>query len=72
MTVYENILNIFSIFNRKLVGNKAKGRISKRVFQENKTNQIFQKTSTSYPLIRTRMYACKVTDLIDEVSLLPY
>ena len=72
MTVYENIFNIFSIFNRTLVGNKAKGRISKRVFQENKTHQIFQKTSTSYPLIRTRMYACKVTDLIDEVSLLPY
>ena len=36
------------------VGNKAKGRISKRVFQENKALQIFRKTKISYPLIRTR------------------
>ena len=43
--------------NEKLiynVGNKAKGRILKRVFQENKARQIFQKTNVSYPLIRTR------------------
>ena len=32
------------------VGNKAKGRISKRVFQENKTHQTFRKTNISYPL----------------------
>ena len=38
------------------VGNKAKGRISKRVFQENKAHQIFQKTNISYSLIRTRAY----------------
>ena len=31
------------------------GRISKRVFQENKAHQIFQKTNVSYPLIRTQM-----------------
>ena len=37
-----------------LVGNKAKGRISKRVFQENKARQIFRKTNILYPLIRTR------------------
>ena len=36
-----------------IVGNKAKGRISKRVSQENKARQIFQKTNISYPLIRT-------------------
>ena len=36
------------------VGNKAKGRISKRVFQENKAHQIFRKRNISYPLIRTR------------------
>ena len=35
------------------VGNKAKGRISKRVFQENEARQIFWKTNISYPLIRT-------------------
>ena len=37
----------------QLLGNKAKGRISKRVFQENKARQIFWKTNISYPLIRT-------------------
>ena len=30
-----------------IVGNKAKGRISKRVFQENKARQIFRKTNIS-------------------------
>ena len=34
------------------VGNKAKGRISKQVFQENKARQIFRKTNISNPLIR--------------------
>ena len=37
-----------------MVGNKAKGRISKRVFHENKARQIFRKTNIFYPLIRTR------------------
>ena len=41
----------------QLVGNKAKGRISYRVFQDNKARQILWKTNTSYPLIRTRMCA---------------
>ena len=36
------------------VGNKAKGRISKRVFQENKECQIFRKKNIFYPLIRSR------------------
>ena len=31
----------------------ARGLISKRVLQENKVRQIFQKTNISYPLIRT-------------------
>ena len=39
------------------VGNKAKGRMSKRVFQENKARQIFRKTNISYLLIRTRTCA---------------
>ena len=38
------------------VGNKVKGRISKRVFQESKARQIFRKTSISYPLTRTCAY----------------
>ena len=39
------------------VSNKAKGRLSKRVFQENKTCQIFQKKNISYPLICTHTCA---------------
>ena len=38
-----------------IVSNKAKGRILKRVLQENKARQIFRKTNISFPLIRTRM-----------------
>ena len=34
--------------------NKAKGRISKRLFKENKARLVFRKTKISYPLIRTR------------------
>ena len=36
----------------------VKGRISKRVFQGNKARQIFRKTNTAYPLIRTGTYVC--------------
>ena len=39
------------------VGNKAKGQISKWVFQEIKACQIFRKTNISYPLILTRTCA---------------
>ena len=39
------------------VVNKAKRRISKRVFQENQARQIFRKTKISYHLIRTRTCA---------------
>ena len=42
---------------RQLPGNKAKGRISKRVFQESKARQNFRKTNISYLLIRTCTYA---------------
>ena len=41
----------------KVVGNKAKGRISRRMFQENKASQIFQKATICYSLIRTHMWA---------------
>ena len=47
-------LNVHNIY---LVGNKAKGQISKRVFQENKASQIFRKTNISYTLMRTRTCA---------------
>ena len=46
----------------EFVSNKAKGRISKRVLQENKARQIFRKTNISYPLIRTRTPFCLITD----------
>ena len=47
------IQRILIHFKEYYVGNKAKGRISKRVFQENKARQIFKKTNISYPLVRT-------------------
>ena len=45
-------------YNLKIVGNKAKGLISKRVFEENKTCRISLKMKISYPSIahvRTRI-----------------
>ena len=41
----------------QIVGNIAKGRISKRVFEENRARQIFRKKNISYPLIRTHTCA---------------
>ena len=41
---------------QQLVGNKAKGRISKLVLQENKVCKLFRKTNISFTLIRTRTY----------------
>ena len=48
------------LFREHFVGNKAKGRISKRVFQESKARQNFRETNISYSLIRTRTcaYVC--------------
>ena len=53
----------------ELVGNKAKGRISKRVFQENKARQIFRRTSISYPLIRTRQTIRIVNTIFENVLM---
>ena len=39
------------------VGNKAKERIPKRVFQENKARQISRKTIISYPLVRNNRFS---------------
>ena len=38
------------------VGDEAKGQISKRVLQENKAGQIFQKTNSFYPELCARVY----------------
>ena len=44
---------------RELVGNKAEGRISKGVLQENKVRQTFRKTNISYPL-ETHKHMCEI------------
>ena len=46
---------IFISWKFLIVDGKAKRRISKRVFQENKAHQIFRKRNISYPLIPTRV-----------------
>ena len=61
--IFEEHLSLATYVLRKLhgesgqsiyiVGNKAKGQISKRVLQENNARQIFRKTNIFYPLIRT-------------------
>ena len=47
------MISLIMGYNFKVVGNKAKGQLSRRVFQENNVRQIFQKTNISHPLIRT-------------------
>ena len=52
--------HLCATFNMRdiFVGNKAKGQISKRVFQENNKHAKFSaKTNIFYPLIRTRTCA---------------
>ena len=51
---------VLCLISLVVVGNKAKGRISKRVFQENKARQIFRKTNIFYPQIRTRTWLYKL------------
>ena len=53
----KNVLIVYPVYiDAYIVANKANGRISKRVFQENKAHQILRKTNISYALIRTRTY----------------
>ena len=52
------LLHVFlACLTLHLIGNKAKERISKRVFQEKKARQIFRKTNIFYSMIRTRTCA---------------
>ena len=53
MKYKQSTLNLIRVRVELLACKKAKGWISKRVFQEKKACQIFSKTNTSYPLIRT-------------------
>ena len=57
---HKNRFNVGQLFFETpcIVGNKAKGRISKRVFQESKARQNFRKTNISYLLIRTPRNVC--------------
>ena len=48
----------------QFVSNKAKGQISKWVFQENKTLQIFWKTNIFYPLLCKRTLGCNISILV--------
>ena len=54
----------------QFVGNKAKGRISKRVFQENKTRQIFQKTTISYPLTHAYYRRIRLTNSARHIDII--
>ena len=59
-TVWVELLKLTTVLKNTIcifVGNKAKGRISKQVFQERKGHQNFRKTNISYPKIRTRKCA---------------
>ena len=58
----------------EIVGNKAKGRISKRVFQENNARQIFRKNEHSPPPPPdTHTYVpCFLEAPVLRFSLLPY
>ena len=47
--IYNAKLCFSDVFRGHNVVNKAKGRISKRVFQESKARQFFRKTNISYP-----------------------
>ena len=53
----ENLMSICQFYQLmdvyQFIDNKAKGRISKRVFEESKARQNFRKTNISYLLIRT-------------------
>ena len=60
-----------SLFKNSIVGNKAKGRISKRVFQERKARQHFQKTNISYPMIRTPTCAYQEVRNVSFSEILP-
>ena len=56
-----------------IVGNKAKGRISKQVLQENKARQIFGRTNISYCLIRTKFgVSCFLETPILRFASFPY
>ena len=67
MTQTTNHLD-FSQTDIEFVGNKAKRRISKRVFQENKERQISRKTNISYPLIRTRYWRHSGVFIVNFIS----
>ena len=68
----QHVLIVYLVYiDAYIVANKAKGRISKRVFQENKAHQILRKTNISYPLIRTRTYQIYPDDCLKLSLVIP-
>ena len=62
-----------SIAMLQFVFSKAKGRISKRVLQENKTHQIFRKTNFSYVCFSENFEVlCFLVKPALRFALLPY
>ena len=55
LKAYQRVIAKSGKTNSLLVGSTVKGRISKRVLQENKTRQIFRKRNISFLLIRTHV-----------------
>ena len=53
LRTYSNFYGMPRFPLQKVVNNKTKRQILKRVLQENEARQIFRKTKISYPLIRT-------------------
>ena len=68
--VFVNSVFFFGQLNELFVGNKAKGRISKQVFQGNKTRQIFRKTNISYPHVRVRIRGVRNVRFLEIVAAL--
>ena len=69
LKMYNVPLAILSLLWRSLdfmnpVGNKAKRRISKQMFQESKARNIFRKMNISYPLIHTSLMSPQKTSIL--------
>ena len=80
LTTFNTLVNcllpayFMNTFKCLFAGNKEKGRILKRVFQENKACQIFRKTNISYPLIRTctcEYQGIRIADVVFDNSYFP-
>ena len=61
------------LIQTQLVGNKAKGQISKRVFQENKSRQILRKTNiSSFHLVHSWIRVPKGLERMEKLENRPF